>query len=276
MIVRHQARVCGFRAPTDNSIGTAEQATAALPPGSHGARTPCSQDRLHAELGSYGCARAPWRAACLWGPEAPCCQDASLEPLPAQPPAPPLLAPLASPCLESALVSTRAGSTDLGRHAPAEALCPASLASLVQGILGPTTRSQAIGAVGEGRRGDGFQQQRYRSLAPLGLARRLADRTLPSLVLCAPEPCHREGRGAPTGPAFREGVARRGKERGIRLRRHPVDPRSARLPRPAIRLPQAGAVDPVGARTAWAAIRWSLGVTVGDRMVSPVGRSRGT
>ena len=65
---------------------------------------------------------------------------------------------------------------------------------------------------------------------------------------------------------------------GIGLRRYPVNPWGAGLPRVAIGLAQEvlvdqvgqGRKDPIGIGAACAAIRWSFGVTVGDLNVSPV------
>ena len=74
------------------------------------------------------CNRAPLRDACLRVPQDPFFHDASAEPLPDQPPNPPIIDPLSSHCLESGLVYTIELSTDIGIHDPADALCHSSLA----------------------------------------------------------------------------------------------------------------------------------------------------
>jgi len=108
------------------------------------------------------------------------------------------------------------------------------------------TRSKAIRAVVEVLRVDRFSQQRYRSLDNLVLERWLADRALAPVVLLDPDTLH--GRGliaAPTETLMQ--VAQVLVEVfGRGLRRDPVNPGGAGLPRVAIGLAQAVLVDQVG------------------------------
>src|SRR5262252_439230 len=108
------------------------------------------------------------------------------------------------------------------------------------------TRSKAIRAVVEVLRVDRFSQQRYRSLDNLVLERWLADRALAPVVLLDPDTLH--GRGliaAPTETLMQ--VAQVLVEVfGRGLRRDPVNPGGAGLPRAAIGLAQAVLVDQVG------------------------------
>jgi len=108
------------------------------------------------------------------------------------------------------------------------------------------TRSKAIRAVVEVLRVDRFSQQRYRSLDNLVLERRLADRALAPVVLLDPDTLH--GRcliASPTETLMQ--VAQVLVEVfGIGLRRYPVNPWGAGLPRVAIGLTQEVLVDQVG------------------------------
>lgn len=98
------------------------------------------------------------------------------------------------------------------------------------------------------RRIERFQPHRHRSLDPLVLARRLADRTLSPIVLFQPDPLSGWGLGAPTAQAFLAVTPMLVEVFGIRLRRYPVAPRGARLTRLALCRPQEIPVDQVGSR----------------------------
>src|SRR5215831_8089610 len=114
--------------------------------------------------------------------------------------------------------------------------------------MGATTLSKAIRAVTEVLLVNRLQQHRHRSLDQLVLECRLADRTLPSILLFAPDALYWGCLIAPAAHALMQVAQIFVEVVGILLRRHPIAPRGTRLTRLAIRLPEKVDVDQVGER----------------------------
>ena len=108
------------------------------------------------------------------------------------------------------------------------------------------TRSKAIRAVVEVLLVDRFSPHRYRSLDHLVLERRLADRALAPVVLRDPDTLHGRGLRASTTETLLQVAQVLVEVFGIGLRRDPVNPWGAGLPRVAIGLAQEVLVDQVG------------------------------
>ena len=131
---------------------------------------------------------------------------------------------------------------------------------------------------------DRFQQHRHRLLDDLLLDREFADWALtPGLRL---DPDALDGRGlvGPAAQTLMQVPPVLGKVFGVRRRCHPVNPWGTRLTRVAVRLPHKIFIDQggevmntrAGSRAACAAMRCSVGVTVGDLKVSPGGLASST
>jgi len=108
------------------------------------------------------------------------------------------------------------------------------------------TRATALRAVVDVLLVDRFSPPRYRALDHLVLERRLAARALAPVVLLDPDTLHGRGLRASTTETLRQVAPVLVEVCGLGLRRDPVNPGGAGLPRVAIGLAQAVLVAQVG------------------------------
>jgi hypothetical protein len=240
------ARVHFQCAADDKVIGTAKEKASALHPWPYLPFNPGIEDLREAPICQHGGADAAVHDACLGVRQSALFPHAGPQPFPKETQHSSLIDPLAPHLAQACSVDAVEVSTDICLHAPAHTLRHAPLAELVQCRMRAATLSNARRAVVEVLLVDRVYQQRDRALDKLVLERRLAERALAPVVLLDPDTLHGRCLIASTAETLMQVAPVLVAVFGIGLRRAPVNPWGAGLPRVALGLAQEVLVEQVG------------------------------